>query len=39
MTSTKQGAYVRKAYSRADDRTDFAENGAPRLLLIGDSYS
>ena len=37
MTSTKQGAYVRKAYSRADDRTEFAENGAPRLLLIGDS--
>ena len=39
MSTMKQGAYVRGAYNKADDHGDFAEDGRPRLLLIGDSYS
>lgn len=39
MTSERQGFYVRKAYGRIMRETEFAEDGRPRLLVIGDSYS
>jgi peptidoglycan/LPS O-acetylase OafA/YrhL len=39
LTHREQGFYVRGAYNKAKRQTAFVDDGRPRLLLIGDSFS
>jgi peptidoglycan/LPS O-acetylase OafA/YrhL len=39
MNGRQQGFYVRRAYNDAAKHANFVEDGKPRLLVIGDSYS